>query len=169
MKIMITLLALLLIAVPSANAQNKTSENPDMTEIRQLFQSTADAWGSADAVKFADCFTDDVDYTVWNGFRFSGRKANIEGHQQIFGTIYKGTTLQLNIGKIRFLSPTIAIVLYDASMKNSKGEPMPGVPSVRPMAVVQKLNEKWLIAAFQNTPVIERGELVIGRKPAQTK
>ena len=157
----------ILFFIPNAVfSQTDSNRAEDKKQIRQVIKNIAAAWAEADAVKFADNFTDDVDYTVWNGLQFKGREANIKGHQQIFDTIYKKTKVDLKIKNIRFLSDKIAAVQVHGEMFKD-GKRLENSVSVVPLMIFVKEKGNWRIAILQNTPIIRPGELVVGRTSEQ--
>lgn len=162
-KQILIIIAVILVILGVTKAQTTSKHERDEKAIRQIVQNLADAWAAGDGVKWADQFADDVDFTVWNGMYFNGREANIKGHQQIFDTFYKGSTINPKIQKIRFLRKDVAIV-HVTSGNERNGKQVENAPLVRPLLVLSKENGKWRIAVFQNTPVIKEGELVVGRK-----
>lgn len=165
MKLIITVIAIIIFAVPAAYSQKDSARPEDDAAIRQLIQNLEIAWAQGSGEKWADNFTDDVDYTVWNGMYVQGRDENLKGHQMIFDTIYKGTAVHFTVSKIKYFSDSIAVVHFKGYMTKANGERALNGLNVTPMAVLTKTSGKWLIAAFQNTPVIKPGELVIDRKP----
>ncbi|MEZ5426254.1 MAG: SgcJ/EcaC family oxidoreductase [Pyrinomonadaceae bacterium] len=163
MKFFLLIITAILVFLPQASsAQTGPGRAEDEKAIRRVIENLAEAWSAGDGRKFADQFTDDVDYTVWNGFYFSGREANLRGHQEIFDTVYKGTRLIHEVQKIRFPAENVAIV-HLASKLERDGKQLEDVPPVRPLLVLEKKNGSWRISVLQNTPVIKRGELVPGR------
>lgn len=162
-KTVLILIAVLFIVPTVIKAQTVANRQSDEKDIRRAVQNIADAWAAGDATKFADNFTDDVDYTVWNGHQIHGRTANIKGHQEIFDTFYKGTIIRSEVRKIRFLSDDIAAVHIKSEMFKD-GKPVEGVPTVLPLLIFKKENGKWRVAVFQNTPIIKQGELKVKRE-----
>jgi uncharacterized protein (TIGR02246 family) len=159
MKIYILLIWTAVILIPAYSfAQTDAKHTEDEKAIRQIVQNVTEAWAAGDGVKYADNFTDDVDYTVWNGHRINGREENIKGHQEIFDTFYKGTNVQFEITKLRFLSDDVATVHLRGKMYRN-GQRVEDVPTVVPLMVLKKENGSWKITVFQNTPIIKRGEL----------
>jgi uncharacterized protein (TIGR02246 family) len=158
------LLAIATLILMSANsyAQTDAKHANDEKAIRQVVQNIADAWAVGDAVKFANNYTDDVDYTVWNGHQIHGREENIKGHQEIFDTFYKGTMIKSEVKKIRFLTDDVAAVHIESRMYRD-GKRVEEVPTVTPLLIFKKEKTIWRVAVFQNTPIIKRGELVVGR------
>ncbi len=160
--ILIILLAVILIPANSY-AQSTKGNAADENAIKMLVQDIADSWAKGNGENFAGHFTDDIDFTVWNGMYFNGHEENAKNHQMIFDTFYKGTMVKFEIRKIRFLSDEIATVHLKGKMYRD-GKRVEGVPVVVPLMVLKKVNGNWRVAVFQNTPVIEQGELVVGRK-----
>lgn len=154
----------ILILIPAYSyAQTDSKYAEDEKAIRQVVQNIADAWAAGNGEKYADYFTDDIDFTVWNGMYFNGREANAKNHQMIFDTFYKGTNIESEIKKIRFLTEDVATVHLQSKMYRD-GQRVEDVPTVVPLLVLKKIDGKWKVAVFQNTPIIKRGELLIGRQ-----
>jgi uncharacterized protein (TIGR02246 family) len=163
MKIYLLVIVSLFLFSAFSNAQTDAKRAEDEKAIRQIVTNMSDTWAAGDAEKFADLFSDDVDYTVWNGLYFNGREANVRGHRQIFDTVYKGSKITPEVRKIRFLGETVAVVhLISGNERN--GKQLEGLPRVSPMMVVSKESGKWLIVAFQNTPILDDYEVVYSRK-----
>lgn len=160
-KQILIIIAVILVISGITKAQTNSKHERDEKAIRQIVQNLADAWAAGDAVKWADQFADDVDFTVWNGMYFNGREANIKGHQQIFDTFYKGTKINPKIRKIRFLRDDVAIVHILPAGNERNDKQLENMPLVSPIMVFSKEKGKWKIVAFQNTPIIKEGDLVI--------
>ncbi len=149
-------------------SQTVSKQSEDEKAIRQIVKDIHDAWAEGNGEKYASYFTEDIDFTVWNGMYYNGRKANAKNHQMIFDTFYKGTNIKTEIRKIRFLTDDVASVHLQSKMFRA-GKRVDGVPEVVPLMILQKTDGKWKGAVFQNTPIIKRGELVIGRSPKNEK
>ncbi len=164
MKKQILIFIALLIFMPYViKAQTDEQPSEDERAIKQIIQNLVDAWAAGDGKKWADQFTDDVDYTVWNGRYSHGREANMKGHQYLFDTIYKGSKLNIEIVKMRFLGEAVAVV-HLTSVNERDGKQIENVPLVRPLMVLSKEKGAWKIVVFQNTPVIKDGDLNIKRE-----
>jgi len=102
---------------------------------------------------FAKPFAEDADYVVINGNQIKGHAEIEQQHQRIFDTIFKDTTLTLNVKQIRFLRPDVAVVHVsgrrDAATKELTQD------AVMTMIMVKE-KQGWKIAAFQNTAVASR-------------
>lgn len=164
MKNYILLAIATLILIPIyTQAQTVAKHAEDEKAIRQVVRNLEDAWAAGDGKKFASYFAEDSDFTVWNGMYFNGRKENAKNHQMIFDTFYKGTNIKTEIRKIRFLADDVATVHLRSEMFKN-GKKAEDVPKVVPLMILQKKDGKWQVVVFQNTPIIKRGELVVGRE-----
>ncbi len=125
------------------------------TKILAQIEKMRSGWNQKDGALFAEPFTADADYTVWNGLYSQGREDIAAGHQQIFDTFYADTTLHYGEKHIRFLRDDVALVrLEDSHLLRANGERV-REDGVRPLFVFVKEDDQWQIAAFQNTPVIK--------------
>ena len=158
-KHLLIIVAILFVVPGLAKAQN-TDMKKDETAIKQVVKNIFDAWKAGDGEKYAEYFTDDIDFTVWNGMQFKGREENIKNHKMILETFYKGTEVKYEIIKMRFLSDEIAAVHLKARLYKD-GKLFENTPPVVPVMILKKENNVWRIAVFQNTPVIKRGELTV--------
>ncbi|MEI0739780.1 SgcJ/EcaC family oxidoreductase [Paenibacillus sp. JTLBN-2024] len=80
-----------------------------MKEIESLFEKMKLAWGKGDGEAYGACFTEDADYVTFQGEHLQGRKAIADTHQELWNSVLKGSTLEGEIKKIRFVTPDIAI------------------------------------------------------------
>ena len=150
MKRTVAAIATLLILCGLAFAQNAPARAQDEAVIRAIIASLADAWTRGDGEAWGKAFTEDADFTVWNGMYVHGREAIARGHKEIFNTIYKDTKQRLDVRSIRFLRDDVAVVHVEGSVVK-KTEEFPPTPQVVPIFILTKEKGQWLIAAFQNT------------------
>ncbi len=129
----------------------------DEAAIRQVVQQVQDGWNMGSGEGFAAPFTEDADYVVVDGRYINGRTTIGEGHQYIFDTIYKGSTNTMQVENVRFIRPDVALARVHAHLKFSGGgEAREG--TARSTWVLTKDGDgQWSIAAFHNTPIIDRG------------
>jgi uncharacterized protein (TIGR02246 family) len=151
------LIFMLIAAVASASAQKTSEKSADETAIRAAVEQLAKGWNAKSGAEFAKPFAEDADYVVINGMRIKGDKAIADGHQGIFDSIYKNTTLTLAADSIRFLRPDVAVVHVSAALKIVEGETSRATDA-KITLVMTKTNGRWEIAAFQNTQVQAAGE-----------
>ena len=144
-------------ALVGAAQGSKTSKNhaADEAAIRDHVKQMETGWNTKSGAAFAKPFAEDADYVVINGMHIKGRTAIEKGHQQIFDTIYKNTTLSLTLQQVRFLRPDVALAHVSANLKtpdmaDSKEH------DARITIVLTRDKQGWKIAAFQNTQVERR-------------
>jgi uncharacterized protein (TIGR02246 family) len=152
----ITLLALLVAALPAHGAAAAASATPDSSldeaAVRKIVQQVQDGWNAHDAMAFAAPFASNADYVVVNGMKIEGREAIEKGHVGIFTTIYKDSRNVGTIRGIRFLRPDVAVVHVEWNLE-FQAEGQPRKARAMNTMVMTKDGSQWSIAAFQNTPI----------------
>lgn len=146
----LTLLTLfmIVIAAPVLNAQPEHSA--DEAAIRENIKYMEDGWNTKSGSLFAKPFAEDADYVVINGSYIKGRAVIETQHKRIFATIFKDTTLKLNVKQIRFIRPEVVVVHVEG---HRDGPTKELVQDAILTVVMTKEKEGWTIAAFQNTAV----------------
>lgn len=155
MKKFISVISILVFTAIGLSAQEKVKVSDtakDEAAIRANVEQMAKGWNAKNGAEFAKPFAEDSDYVVINGMHIKGRAANAEGHQRIFDTIYKNSTLAYTIEQIRFLRPDVAVVHVSASLKVMQGDSTQN-HNARITLVMTKNKGIWEIAAFQNTGI----------------
>jgi uncharacterized protein (TIGR02246 family) len=142
--------SLLLFLSSLAAAKTPTNQSKDEAAIRAIIGKLEEAWDKGDGKLWGEQFTEDVDFTVWNGLYLKGREAITKSHTEIFNTIFKGTKLRHTELNIRFLRGDVAMV-RTAGSHVRKEEEFPAKPQFFPLYVMTKEKGRWLIAVFQNT------------------
>ena len=130
------------------------TQSADETAMRESVKQMETGWNTKSGALFAKPFAEDADYVVINGNYIKCHAAIEAGHQRIFDTIYKDTTLSLTVKQIRFLRPDVAVV----HVSGQRVGPTKDVVNDAMITIVMtKQKDGWLIAAFQNTAVAPRG------------
>ncbi|HEX8249705.1 MAG TPA: SgcJ/EcaC family oxidoreductase [Pyrinomonadaceae bacterium] len=136
-----------------AQEKAKTSEaSRDDAAIRANVEQMAKGWNAKSGAGFAKPFAEDADYVIVNGIQIKGRAAIDKGHQDIFDTIYKNSTLTVSVEQIRFLRPDVALVHVGSALSVTR-ENSTRSYNGKVTLVMTKNKDKWEIAAFQNTQV----------------
>lgn len=143
-------LAAVLACALGASAQTQTAGGDDAL-LRENVRQLEAGWNSKSGAAFAKPFAEDADYVIINGSQIKGRETIAEGHQRIFDTIYKDSTLTLSVKQVRMLRADVAVVHVSGHLKSTQGA---GDAVIT--LVMTKENGAWKIAAFQNTPVAAR-------------
>ena len=126
----------------------------DEAAIRESVKQMETGWNTKSGALFAKPFAEDADYVVINGNYLKGRAAIESGHQRIFDTIFKDTTLTLVVKQIRFLRADVAVVHVEGQRTGPSTDLNQGALLTLTMT---KEKQGWVIAAFQNTAVAPRG------------
>lgn len=140
-------LAAVLACALGASARTRT-EGGDDALLRENVRQLEAGWNAKSGAAFAKPFAEDADYVIINGSQIKGREAIAEGHQRIFDTIYKDSTLTLSVKQVRMLRADVAVVHVSGHLKSTQGA---GDAVIT--LVMTKESGAWKIAAFQNTPV----------------
>src|SRR5262249_26554884 len=131
----------------------------DEAAVKKIIQDQVVAWNKGDAQAFARDFADDGTFTNLLGMFFIGKEAFRERHDQIFKTVYKGSTKQEDIGSIKFVRPDVAIV---DSLQTISGyqKLLPGTSAdakgrlrTRLLQVLVKNGNEWKIVTYHNIDV----------------
>jgi len=129
--------------------------NPkDEQFLRDIVAHLESAWNRGDSVAWACFFAEDVDFIHILGVHYTGRAAVEKGHRMIWDTIYKGSVVKYEVEKIRPAGSDVAVVFVLGEMTFFDN----GVErhiKARPTMTVQRTDEAWQIAVFQNTLVAE--------------
>jgi uncharacterized protein (TIGR02246 family) len=111
-----------------------------------------EAWNAADGAAFAAPFTEDADFVAIRGDHHRTREAITAGHQHIFDTIYRGSTLRYSLTHARRLADDVILVHASQSMDAPAG-PLAGASAATATLVLVRTPDGWKVAAFHNTLV----------------
>ncbi|MEI9947158.1 MAG: SgcJ/EcaC family oxidoreductase [Chitinophagaceae bacterium] len=131
----------------------QTSTAADDAQIRELVKTMETGWNKKDGNLFAKPFAENADYVIITGMHLQGKAAIASGHQGIFDSFYKETSLKTEVQTIRYLRPDIAIVHIAGRLTGpSNGRQMDDKGMIT--LVVEKIAGGWQIDAFQNTQTL---------------
>ena len=140
-----------------------------MDDARQVAEDVLrrleEAWNAADGAAFAAPFADDADFVAIRGDHHRTRDAIATGHQHIFDTFYRGTTLRYSLTHARRLTDDVILVHASQSMDAPPG-PLAGAQGATATLVLVRTADGWKVAAFHNTLV--QGQ-PFGTPPASTE
>jgi uncharacterized protein (TIGR02246 family) len=128
----------------------------DELEIRKLVDGLVAGWNAHDGTAFARQFAADADFTNVMGLHARGRDVIARGHDEIFATIFKGTTLTATVEGIRFLRPDVATVSVALALRQKDGMPWGPFPRTLAGLVAVRDGESWSIAVFRNMVPFQR-------------
>lgn len=115
------------------------------------------AWNNGSGKEFQESFTSPTDFVnIMGAHFFSVTRDEIgAGHQAIFDTIYKGSTIKYEIVQASMIDTNTILAHMKSSLTSPSG-PMAGVNgSIMTLVLIQENNE-WKVRAFQNTLIRER-------------
>ena len=146
---LVTALAIVLAACALAATAGATDAGAEAA-IRDNVRQMETGWNRKSGAHFARPFAEDADYVVINGLHIRGREAIEKGHQQIFDTFMKDTTISFVVERVRFLRPDVAIVHVGGRLKTGQGADR---SEARITLVMSKEKDGWKNVAFQNTQI----------------
>ena len=115
------------------------------------------AWAAKDPAAYTSAFAEDVRFINPAGALVSGRDALRGVHVFLFNGPFAGSTLDLAVREIQFLTGTVALVYLDLSISDYAFLPpgvtptTDGVARARVTWVVEKQKGEWQIVFMQNT------------------
>jgi uncharacterized protein (TIGR02246 family) len=134
----------------------------DEAAVRALYYRLMEGWNQGTAGAFAESMDDEVDFVPFDGVPIKGREAVAVFHEPLFRTYLKGTRLVGEVTRIRFLSPTVALMhARGGTILRGKSSPSPARDSIQTMVAV-KADRGWLLIAFQNTRIRPIGKNFAG-------
>ena len=89
-----------------------------VTEI--IIKHLEDAWNAADGTAFGAPFAPDADFVTIRGDMHSGQ-AIADGHQQIFDTIYAGSSVRYTVIDARELADRVILARVKATLNAPTG------------------------------------------------
>jgi len=114
-----------------------------------------DAWNAADGAAFAAPFAPDADFVNVRGELHSGEEAIAAGHQQIFDTIYAGSTVRYAVLQARELDDRVILAQIQAKLNVPSGPLAGEINALASIVLVGDADDRG-IAAFHNTVVASR-------------
>ena len=123
----------------------------DEAAIREVAKNYAGVWGKGDAKAVAALYDIDATMTGADGETNHSRDDIEKRFVEWFAGQYKGTSIQITMGKIRLLKPDVAVggsTWEITGMKGPGGETLPPVKGISATTMVKK-EGKWLLTAHQ--------------------
>jgi uncharacterized protein (TIGR02246 family) len=108
------------------------------------------AWNEADGRAFGEPFAPDADFLTIRGEHLDGREAIAAGHQAIFDSIYKGSSIDFELTGARVLSEEVILAHATAVLRAPSG-PLAGEHGAVQSLVLVRRGDGWEIAGLHNT------------------
>jgi uncharacterized protein (TIGR02246 family) len=150
-----SLVALTAIAVCSLTAiaqvpSKATQQNKDEAAIRENVRKMEEGWNTKNGALFAEPFAEDADGIPIGGRAFKGHDVIEKAHWELFKTVFKDSTITLQVKQLRFLRPDVALVQIHNNNKWQQGEAKGEHNSTITLVMTKEVGQ-WKIASFQNT------------------
>jgi uncharacterized protein (TIGR02246 family) len=123
------------------------------TAARTVISHLESAWNAGNGAAFGEPFTDDAVFVDIRGARhYGGRAAITAGHQAIFDSIYRGSTVRYVLDSLQPLAAGVVAVHGDAVLECPTG-PMAGTSRSSFTVVLAQRDGDWRALTFHNTLV----------------
>lgn len=140
---------------------------PDtLTDVRDALSRVADAWAAGDPAAYAALFTEDADYTAFDGTRMMGRQSIADGHRALFAGIMRRSRMTMPDVDIRLISPDVAVActIGGIIMSWQRRRTRPSAKRLSSVTyVLVRRDGTWQVTAFQNTRYRPWSRTLIGR------
>lgn len=128
-----------------ASVQTKLGTAADEAAIKKNVDARFAAWNKHDSKAIAALYASDADRVTVNG-SFAGRAQIEKSYADQFNDVYKSATLKEDLGKIRFLTPEVAIDDLDFVITGATS----GIVNGHAAAIYMKRNGEWTLVAQRN-------------------
>jgi uncharacterized protein (TIGR02246 family) len=122
------------------------------TIAETVIKRLEDAWNAADGEAFSEPFAPDADFVNIRGDLHSGSEEIAAGHQQIFDSIYAGSTVRYTVLQARELDNCVVLAHVGGTLNAPTG-PLAGETKALASVVLVGDAGEHRIAAFHNTVV----------------
>jgi uncharacterized protein (TIGR02246 family) len=133
-------------------ARNQASPSSVVAVAQGLMTRLEEAWNAADGAAFAEPFSANADFVAIRGDLHTGSTAIAEGHQQIFDTIYAGSTVAYRVLQAREIAGGVILAHVRGTIAAPSG-PLAGEHAATATVVLVPHGDDYEIAAFHNTLV----------------
>lgn len=118
--------------------------------VEAIVEQLETAWNAGSGQDFAAPFAEDADFVTVYGFHAHGRDGIAAGHDAIFRSVYRGSTVHYAVEQVRTLAPDVTLAHLNARLSVPDGV-MKGEHEARPSIVLTRNGGGWQIASLHNT------------------
>lgn len=151
---------IVLLTVLLAGLVAPAQSNPDENAVRKILDDEIATWNQGDTDGYSKHFASDGTFTNVMGMFFTGRQAFRNRHEIIFKGPFRGTTLQLQIVSLRFLTGDVAVCETLTWVSGFKSGTPPGLRldakgrlRTRLLQVMTKRSGEWQIVVYHNVDI----------------
>jgi uncharacterized protein (TIGR02246 family) len=127
-----------------------SNQRADEAAIRELINQQVKGWAAGDPEAYAAVFTPDADYVTFLGSHYEGREAIAASYVPLFRKLLRGSRLQIDITRVRFLTPDVALIHANATVVKKARQRNRRNARVN-TSVAVRIDGRWRLAASQNT------------------
>ncbi len=131
----------------------------DEQAVRQVLVDREVAWNTRDASAWVKDFAADSRFINILGMRFPDRASNEQRHATLFATIFRNSSLSVELLEMRFADLDTAIVEARLQLTGYEALPpgiresAPGALETRLVDVLQRIDGRWHVIFSQNTAI----------------
>lgn len=128
-------------------------------EVTEIICRQQEAWNHGDAADYAADCDAQVSFTNIVGEMAFGRQAFEAKHALIFSNIFKGSRLEMDIRRIHFPAPNIALVDIACELAGYQRLPPGAAPQSDGLLhtclleVLTRIDDGWRVVAYHNVDV----------------
>ena len=122
------------------------------TVASDFYAQIEKAWNAADGAAFGEPFAADASFVDIRGEAHDGAAAIAGGHQGIFDTVYRGSTVQYDVDTARSITDSVVLTRARATL-TVPGGPLAGTHHSLCTTILRRTGEGWAAVAFHNTLV----------------
>jgi uncharacterized protein (TIGR02246 family) len=134
----------------SAQAQQQANEERAIWELNAAVEA---GWNKHDAAAMDQSFVEDCDLVNVFGEWISGHDKLVKIHTALFAGPLRDSYQRMNVEKVRFVRPDVAVVHVRHHNTDRDGKVLAGDEGAMGTVVFAKEQGKWWIIAAQNTIV----------------
>jgi uncharacterized protein (TIGR02246 family) len=128
------------------------SDTTTQSPATDFYAGLERGWNAADGAAYAADFALDCDFVDIRGSRHQSSGAVAGGHQAIFDSIYRGSTVRYEVASVRQLAAGVLLVQADEALQVPDG-PLAGSSRAASTAVLVKDAAHWRAVLMHNTLV----------------
>jgi uncharacterized protein (TIGR02246 family) len=152
--------AIAMVIVLLAGVVGAAQSKPDENAIHRILDDEIITWNHGDTDGYSRHFAADGTFTNVMGMFFAGRQAFRDRHEIIFKGPFRGTTLQIQVVSLRFLTGDVAVCETLTWVSGFKSSTPPGLQldtkgrlRTRLLQVMAKRSGEWQIVVYHNVDI----------------
>jgi uncharacterized protein (TIGR02246 family) len=124
------------------------------TIVGDVFAELARAWNDGDGARYGEQFTDQAHFVNIRGTHMQGAETIAQGHQGIFDSIYRGSTVAYSVIEAERITEDCLLAMVHAELRAPSG-PLQGSHEALITALLGRDGDRWKVRHFHNTLVAD--------------